>query len=559
MVQEINLIVSVLGENSLQSEIGIRELKLCDANKILGKDDINLISSCENCSHTIQLNIYWNGERKFQFPTPEDSCFKEDDETVSEPEVAWDEPCVLIKEEPIESTLSKVKLESSDGATNFVSHPGVPYLLPADLSLPSLDNIRAPFFAELTHKDGTSFYIERKRQKVSVRVTNYDPRSIKCDICNYEVSSLDRMTAHRKGHFFNKYGENCRGCGLYCGGHSEEKANHTFFCPGKSTINGLSCTECDYQAKDYKKIKAHLHRVHRHSHQSDVVLNKMHPGNKKREKKSSDKGKNSAIDEYLSYLSLPETYILPNLYTLNAQHSRMHPQPDGPSIYVGKGTNHLQVMNFDPRREKCDLCGKSQLKNKPDLIAHRFKDHFFPDYVGDECQGCHKAFQDSEAKMAHSHFCDKKHLIKVNFCRKCNEQFPAYPKYVSHMKKVHNGDGIDLKYMCHLCSSTFERPTQLELHVIKHKDPKPYKCAHCDAEYKGRHGLETHLIRIHFPEEAKNICNACQPPALFGSNEQYKTHLNIVHFTNSKEKQECPYCKKLIRKLGLGNFTLNYD
>lgn len=231
----------------------------------------------------------------------------------------------------------------------------------------------------------------------------------------------------------------------------------------------------------------------------------------------------------------------------------MHPQLDGTSIYVGKGSNHLQVMNFDPRREKCDLCGKSQLKNKPDLIAHRFREHFFPDYAGDACQGCHKEFQDSDAKMSHSHFCAKKHLIQVNFCRKCKQQFPAYPKFVSHVKKVHHGDGIDLKYMCHLCSSTFERPTQLELHVIKHKDPKPYKCAHCDAEYKGRHGLETHLIRMHFRHEARNVCNVCQPPALFGSNEQYKTHLNVVHFTNSKEKQECPYCKKQIRKLGLAH------
>lgn len=557
MGQDIDLIVSVLGETSLVAQIGTRNildnLKLSDANKIFGKDGLKLKSSCENCSHSIQLNLYWNGEKKFQL-LPEEDLFddqiKEDNDTVSEPEVAWVEPNILIKEEPMDASSSKVKLEN-----NFISYPNVPYSLPPGLSLPSFDNIRAPFFTEITDKDGITYYVERKRQKVPVRVTNYDPRSTICDICNYKVPSVDRMTAHRKGHFFNKYGnDNCRGCGLFCGGlSSEEKANHTFVCPGKSTINGLLCTECNYQAKDYKKIKSHMHKVHRISSNDTILAPSLDEMKKKQVKKSSDKAKNLAIDEYLSYLTLPESYVLPNLYTLNAQHSKMHPQPDGTSIYVGKGTNHLQVMNFDPRREKCDLCGKSQLKNKPDLIAHRFKEHFFPAHAGNQCQGCHREYENSEAKMAHSHFCDKKHLIKVNFCRKCNEQFPAYPKFVSHIKKVHNGDGIDLKYMCHLCSSTFERPTQLELHVIKHQDPKPYKCAHCEAEYKGRHGLETHLIRIHFRHEAKNICNACQPPALFGSTDQYKTHLNIVHFTNSKEKQECPYCKKLIRKLGLAH------
>uniref|UniRef100_A0A336K6A2 CSON010192 protein n=1 Tax=Culicoides sonorensis TaxID=179676 RepID=A0A336K6A2_CULSO len=566
MVQKINLIVLVQGENTFQTQIltkkEINDFCLSDTNKICGKNGIDLISSCENCDHSIQLNIFWQEDKKTQNDTKNivqiKQCDESDNEDFDDDNLmsGWDEPEISIKEEPVEhieeKPVSEIPLEQ-----DLIHYPGLPYPLPANLVLPPLENIRAPFYDKFPQEDGTIVYIERRRSKIPVRVANYDLRSTTCDICNYEVSRIERMTGHRKFHFFNKLSEiKCHGCGVDTNDWTaDDRVNHTFFCIGKNKINGLVCTLCDYAANSYKTLCKHFdkHRLTKHAkaRRSEEMKNEIERTRIKRIKPVDRRA--FAIDEYLKYLSLPKNYTLPNLYTLNAQHSKMHLQPDGSYIYVGKGSNHLQVMNFDPRCEKCDLCGKSQLKSKSDLITHRCKDHFFPEFAGNECQGCHQEFFDPEAKMAHSHFCDQKSTIRVNFCSKCNEQFPAYQKYASHLKTIHDGDGIDLKYMCHLCSSTFERSNQLELHVLKHIDPKPYKCAHCDAEFRGRHGLETHLIRTHFPHEARQICNVCNPPVLFGSSEQYRTHLNVVHFNKTKEKEECPQCKKMIRKQGLAH------
>uniref|UniRef100_A0A336LPJ4 CSON000142 protein n=1 Tax=Culicoides sonorensis TaxID=179676 RepID=A0A336LPJ4_CULSO len=604
-MQELYLVISVVGNKPIFSQFASKEelecLNISNKNSILDKNNLNLVAACKNCSDSIQVNVFWHSDIK----TYDDDqnfeiqiCGVKQDLTCEEQEFPF-EPNIMIKEEP-ESDSSEKSAEDDDQKSekSFVSdppkpkrrkkaklkekptkedlpelvdYPGITYPLPAGLVLPPLKDIRAPFFDSVIQKDGSVVFIEKKRQKKwPVRITNYDPRQNRCDICNYKVPSSDRMTAHRRGHMFFKFSDvECRGCGIYCGTKPEDKVNHSFFCPGKDSINGLQCIECGYEANEYKALRAHMKNKHKGYNPApetnrekqvecpmcktwladEYALN-THMKFKCRAADEYNANTRAQMDEYLALLDLPKDAVLPDLFNLKAPHSRLHTQPDGSKIYISKGINHINVMNFDPRCEKCDLCGRGHLKRKADMVEHRLKDHFFPIQADDNCQGCHKHCKTLDEKTSHSHFCAKKNLIRVNFCIKCNLQCASYSKYAKHLKKFHHGEGLDKKFMCHLCSATFDYDRELQLHVIRHMDPKPFKCDHCEADFKGRLGLETHMIRIHFPQEAKQICNACEPPMLFGSIRPYKSHLNMVHF-NSKEKAICPICNNPIRKTGL--------
>lgn len=605
MMQELNLVINVIGDRPVHSQFATKDelhnLHIETEKIILDKNNLNLITSCSNCSHNIQVNVFWHGrDIKRNAIKTVDKDVEMEICDVKQDEIAWDEPHVMIKEEPSsessEQSDARSRRDSSssepvppvkvrkkrkvkervrfkkEDLPEMIFYPGMTYALPAGLDLPPLKDIRAPYFNTATQKDGSVVYIEKKRQKKwPVRVTNYDPRLVRCDICDYEVPSSDRMTAHRRGHMFFKFSDvECRACGIFCGAKPEEKVNHSFFCPGKDSLNGLQCIECDYEAPEYKALRAHMKNKHKgynpapetnrdkqvecpmcNTWLADEYALNTHMKSKCRAADEYNASTRAQMDEYLALLDLPKDAVLPDLFTLKAPHSRMHAQPNGTSIYISKGINHLNVMNFDPRCEKCDLCGRGHLKRKADMVEHRLKDHFFPAHADDKCQGCSREFRSLEDKTSHSHFCAKKKMIRVNHCLKCNLQCPSYSKYAKHLKKFHHGEGLDKKFMCHLCSATFDYERELQLHVIRHVDPKPFKCEHCDVDgFKGRLGLETHMIRVHFPQEAKQICNACQPPMLFGSIRPYKSHLNMVHF-NSKEKVPCPICNIPIRKTGL--------
>lgn len=369
--------------------------------------------------------------------------------------------------------------------------------------------------------------------------------------------------------FFRFTDEICRGCGKFCGDNANDKLNHSFFCIGKDKINGLACPECRYEGGDYKKLRNHMKKNHKGFNPvpepnrenevecdlcGTVVLDEyalnVHQKYKCPLFEKHNARRKAQIDNYMKNLDLPSNIVLPDIPTLKGKHSQMYPQADGTSVFISKGSNYLEIMNFDPRREKCELCGKAHMLKKSEVVEHRLKRHFFPNDADTICPGCGKECTTLEQKTVHSHFCLKKRSIRVNYCLKCDIQYPNYSKYAKHLRRHHNGEGLDKKFMCHFCSVTYDTNRELRLHVIRHTDPRPFKCHHCTEDFKGKAGLETHLIRSHFPHEAKYTCNICSPPQLFSSVKPYKGHMNIVHL-NTREREPCPVCGVSIRKSGL--------
>lgn len=582
MIQEINLIVKIDETKFVHSLIvSDEELNRLDINKnkqcIKGKEISSLNTECHSCNQQLLLNVYWYEEEKKLLSLREAKVvieplvqIKEEvkheysDESMGEDFCDSPSPVAL-------KPKNKKKLSSKTHSSKYVMYPGLTYLLPEGLTLPSFTNIQVPYFETVRQDDGSVIYIEKKRRKkCTIRVTNYDPRNTSCDICGYEVPSSDRLTAHRRAHFFFKYTDQvCRGCGKFCGDNANDKVNHSFFCLGKDSINGLACLECTYEASDYKRLRNHMKKNHKGFNPvpepnrdkevkcdlcgttviDDYALT-LHQKNKCPLFEEHNARRKAQIDTYIKNLDLPPNIVLPDIEKIKGKQSTMIPQADGSSVFLSKGSNHLEIMNFDPRKEKCELCGKAHMLKKAEVVEHRLKRHFFPHETDVICPGCGKECKTIDEKTAHSHFCPKKHLIRVNYCLPCDIQYDNYPKYAKHLRRLHAGEGLDKKFMCHFCSVTYDTSRELRIHVIRHKDPRPFKCHHCTEDFKDKGGLETHLIRSHFPHEAKYTCNICDPPQIFSSAKPYKGHMNIVHL-NAREREPCPICGIMLRKSGM--------
>uniref|UniRef100_A0A336MSR4 CSON006205 protein n=1 Tax=Culicoides sonorensis TaxID=179676 RepID=A0A336MSR4_CULSO len=584
MTQEINIVLTRNGNNyehsSIVSSEDLDRLEIDrEKQKISGKDACTLSSECKSCNDLIVVNVYWYEDETVQKylkqvevcldPIPivnvKDEPLSESDSDASNNEYSQDDA----SQSTIETKcIKKQKIETHD--IEYTHYPGIDYLLPVGLTIPSIENIKPPYFEEVKQNDGSVIYVEKKRKKCPVRVTNYDPRSKICDICGHEVPNLEVMTAHRRGHMFFKYTDvNCAGCGFYAGPDPSIKLCHSLFCTKKDNIQGLVCTECDFKAQDYKKLRHHMKKKHRgYNPMPDTNRNNevecdlcgavsvdqyalnYHQKYKCPMLETHNTRIKDRIDEYLKMLDLPSTVELPNVYKIKGKHSKMYDQKDGTKVFVSRGMNYLEIMNFDPRRERCELCGKSHMLKKSEVVEHRLKAHFFPNEHDTTCPGCGKLCRTDEEKLAHSHFCTKKDKIRVNYCEKCEIQYPRYSVYAKHLMRIHDGEGLVRHFMCHFCSATYDTARELQRHVIRHTDPRPFKCNHCKEDYKGKLGLQEHLVKIHFPHEAKHICNICDPPVLFSVHKTYKSHLNIVHL-NPKERESCRICGIFIRKAGM--------
>lgn len=108
--------------------------------------------------------------------------------------------------------------------------------LPKDLLLPDLSQIKPPFLEAFEQADGTFAYVSLSSKQAELRVTNFDPNHLTCELCQETMKNTSDLISHRKHvHFFPKNQVECAGCGNSFE-NSNEKRLHSFYCVDKFNI-----------------------------------------------------------------------------------------------------------------------------------------------------------------------------------------------------------------------------------------------------------------------------------------------------------------------------------
>ena len=146
------------------------------------------------------------------------------------------------------------------------------------------------------------------------------------------------------------------------------------------------------------------------------------------------------------------------------------------------------------------------------------------------CKQCPAAFCQMSGLCDHLH----SHKERVYKCDKCPAEFTMSSRLKRH-KQIH---GDELLFPCKTCPAVFITGTELKLHAKTHVIG-PFKCEHCDSQFKCPQYLKKHKRNLHSSGsgEKSNKCDQC--PAQFAS----ASSLNAHKFTHTGERPfKCALC-----------------
>ena len=178
-------------------------------------------------------------------------------------------------------------------------------------------------------------------------------------------------------------------------------------------------------------------------------------------------------------------------------------------------------------KNKCKYCGK-YLKYKQELEEHERV------HTGEkplQCTYCAKTFR---AKMGLKQHVKSKHT-KDATCDRCEIKFSDKRTLTKHLSRVH---GQDVGVKCKKCDELFASTISLDNHM---KNPcYKHVCTSCGKMFKQKSNLDSHLITHKEAEETKIlVCDECgkKYSRQIMLDEHMRTHLN-------KKEFKCDKCGK---------------
>ena len=173
----------------------------------------------------------------------------------------------------------------------------------------------------------------------------------------------------------------------------------------------------------------------------------------------------------------------------------------------------------------------------------------FPNDIADIIK---KRDPDSLFMCEHCDYCTPKRAMLgrhlrihgIFVCLRCNYICNAKSKLKEHVLEIHK-DRADYK-LCRKCSR-YVKCTDLtiEQHMEVCEGPVPFKCPHCEKNFKYESSLKSHIIR-HNPDAPKKFqCPDCEYKSNYKAN--LKKHFKNIHSDKSESELKCPFedCNKV--------------
>jgi len=194
-----------------------------------------------------------------------------------------------------------------------------------------------------------------------------------------------------------------------------------------------------------------------------------------------------------------------------------------PAKFVRKmeGYIHLKTEHGKTKRERFKF-----LKNPDQLLRDAcFKDNLVikNGQKRYKCSTCDKIFKFSSVLELHI---DEKHEKKKSYlCPKCDYTCTTKGRLKSHYEQVHEQK---CRFKCEKCEKAFYSKTQLDQHILKHDNLRPYTCEICGKTYINISQLNLHTRSIH--EGIRNYvkyCHSC--PYKTESKKDMDYHIALKH------------------------------
>uniref|UniRef100_A0A336KBT4 CSON005099 protein n=1 Tax=Culicoides sonorensis TaxID=179676 RepID=A0A336KBT4_CULSO len=366
-----------------------------------------------------------------------------------------------------------------------------PFTIPEGVILPDLNQIKAPFYQCFEQKNGVKIWVEKQKTK-QLRISNFDPHSLKCDMCGFDTKQFSVLIRHRNLHLFQQDSDiKCLGCNQEFP-DPNDRLTHAYCCLKKDTVDILQCSYCSFRAASYHQLRNHIGGNH---------------------------GPNK--ESYYGH-----NFVICHICSKQVRRSRMH--------------NHLlQHTVSDGRPYICAHCDK-RLTSRGALRGHLIKFHF-KNFASYTCHLCPMVFK---RKEEHDKHLFARHQIGKSVwtvpCKLCGKILANESSLSAHITARHTAASAKQKYECPQCHKIFLKKSNMDNHIPTHlpESERPFKCW-CGRGYASRDKLNKHNLEHTNPEKLLSVCSVCGKS--MKSKQSLKVHMRIH---TGEQPYECNFCSR---------------
>ncbi|XP_062542143.1 zinc finger protein 425-like [Armigeres subalbatus] len=174
--------------------------------------------------------------------------------------------------------------------------------------------------------------------------------------------------------------------------------------------------------------------------------------------------------------------------------------------------SHLLFHKSDNLKKKCEVCGLS-FRTASRLTRHMEQHRNERKY---SCPQCSARFNTKNTLRNHT---TRVHLAIRHPCEHCEKTFDQKIALRDHTERVHH---IQSTFICDICVATFDSQGKLNIHQMRHGNPKPLECSVCLSIYTTQDTFDDHLCITY--REDYMCCNKD-----LRNHAQYNRHMLIKH------------------------------